>query len=74
MEWEDNIYKMSYNILDKIENAYPGFTLGKNKQHELFINGVKTDIIVNEDFNDYESLKDELLKRKLIKIIKKDEE
>ena len=65
---------MSYKLIDQIEDNYPAFTLGKSKDHELFVNGVKTDIILPEDSTDYESLEEELLEKKLVRIIEEEEE
>jgi len=65
---------MSYKLIDQIEDNYPAFTLGKNKDHELFVNGVKTDMILLESATDYELLEQELLEKNLIRIIEEEEE
>jgi len=66
LEWEDDIH-MSWDILYKIEDNYSNFTMGKSKENELFVNGTKTDIVVPEDFTDYDKLEKELLEKNLIR-------
>jgi len=58
---------MSWDILHKIEDNYSSFTMGKSKDNELFVNGAKTDVVVPENFTNYEKLEKELLEKNLIR-------
>lgn len=51
------------NILDELEEKYPTYTFGKNKEGEIFINGQNTGI----KLTDFEIIEKELLKNKFIK-------
>lgn len=62
-----------FEILSKLDDEYPHFTFGKNKNEELFINAKKTGIILDDSIT-YEALEKKLLKKKLIKVIIEEEE
>jgi hypothetical protein len=56
-----------------LDDEYPRFTFGQNKEGELFVNAQKTGIMLDESVT-YEALEKKLLKNKLIKVIIEEEE
>lgn len=62
-----------FNVLDQLDEEYPTFAFGRNKEGELFVNAQKTGIVLNEKTT-YKKLEKLLLKNKFIKVIIEEEE
>ena len=70
-----------FDVLDKLDDAFPHHAFGRNKEGELFVDGQKTgikweqlsDLPLDEKVSDivsqqlFESLKESLLKKKIIR-------